>query len=105
MATEIKNVNRSPFFYLPDLTLPFEMELHADYVERMVAYAKWQPHRPRGHSRWVFELSNLVSRVTGDWNDKAVSRLLNAAASALSLDFRVDATALASARFRKKHRT
>jgi len=105
MAAEIERVNRSPFFYLPDLTLPPEMEMHADHIERSVAFANRRTHGPRGHSPWVFELSDLLNRVTGDWHDEKVSRLLNAAANALEVDFQVDATDLASARYRKKHRT
>jgi hypothetical protein len=105
MAAEIEHVNRSLFFYLPDLTLPPEIEMYADHIERCVARAKWQTRRPRGHSRWVFELSDLVNRVTGSRHDEMVSRLLNTAAIALNVDFQVDATALASARSRKKHRT
>jgi hypothetical protein len=105
MAAEITRVNRSPFFYLPDLTLPLEMEMHADHIERSVAGAKWWTRQPRGHSRWVFQLSDLLQRVTGYWHDEKVARLLNAAADALTVDFRVDATALAQARYRKKPRT
>ena len=105
MAAEIECVSRSPFFHLPDLRLPLEMQMHADHIERSMAFAKWRTHRPRGHSRWFFQLSDLVKRVTGHWHDEKISRLLNEAANALNIDFQVDAEALAQARHRKKPRT
>lgn len=104
MADEIECVNRSPFFYLPDLRLPLEMQMHADHIEDSMAVAKRRTQGPRGHSRWVFRLSHLVKRVTGHWHDRKVSRLLNEAANALNIDFQVDAEALAQARHRKKPR-
>ena len=104
MAAEIECVNRSPFFYLPYLTLPLEMRMHADHIEHSIAVAKCRTHGPRGHSRWVFQLSDLVKRVTGHWLDEKVSRLLNEAANALNIEFHVDAEALAQARHRKKPR-
>jgi hypothetical protein len=102
MAAEIERANRSPFFYLPDFTLPLEMQMYADHIERSLAFAKWRTHEQRGHSRWVVQLSDLVRRETGDWLDEKVCKLLNAAANALNIGFQLDAPALAQARHRSK---
>lgn len=105
IAVEIERVNRSPFFHTPDLTLPRELRTHAEDIERGMAFAKQLMRGQRGHSRWVFQLSGLVKRVTGHWHDAKVSRLLNAAANALQVSFQVDTSALAQARYRRRPST
>ena len=105
IATEIERVNRSPFFYLPDLTLPLDLQMHADFIAERNAAARWRARKPRRHSDSLFQLSDLVKRLTGGFHDKEVSRLLNAAANALGIDFQMDALSLVQARYRRTRRS
>lgn len=55
---------------------------------------------PRGHSPYLFYLSDLVKALTGRFHDREVCDLLDAAARALGVSYQFDPTLLAQARRR-----
>jgi hypothetical protein len=58
------------------------------------------PPSPQRHSQWLFNLSYAVKLATGQWHDREVAELLEAAAIVLNVKSKFDASTLAKARSR-----
>jgi len=73
---------------------------HIDRVPLMTAEAF--PPLPRGHSKFVVYVSELIKAATGRFRDRECARLLNAAALALDEKAEFDALTIAQARSRSR---
>jgi hypothetical protein len=125
LADEVERINSSIFFapqqYVTAETvkativrrrfseLPVVLRLYGSALEQHVRrvpglIAQNFPPSPRGYSKSIFKLSELVKGATGRYHDKEVTELLNAAAVALGETFEMSALDLAQARSRRKKR-
>jgi hypothetical protein len=125
IADEIERINKSDFLspavWIRDdeikprllkgyfLRLPGVLNIYAAWMDSLLGEKVprgWKEHfhvpsERRGHSASLFHLCDLVKAATGRFHDKEVCDLLDAAASALGVDYHFDPTLLAQARGRR----